>query len=375
MAHSLTTASHSSAAAELGISVGTNRTQTSLTRHATINKWSFYRPGSIAPDGSYYVQLTAPSNNDKLGDFRGYNHSAFEPYPFPVYPSGKTWGPGGSTISLTFQVYVEETNYRKLYSGSQPYITIRYYMTSAARDARSGGHVRTYTTTLSETSNSPPTGHTNNQTQRPASASQLITDSAFPTSYLASPDDVIYCDLYFSDISGNEVVRFGSTLSDGHVDIDTHENQQPFVDCVGPGQTSPTYNPIYIVVTNSSSAKDGADIAATFGSSSYPGLYWYLVGLSGSTWYRIGSINVTVTLRIYNPEYGTSGATLQNTTTMLNGNLNVAGSSSNQNHSSGGSLASGYTWAYDDVGDMFVTVNSWSGVTTYSLGTTAPTCV
>ena len=80
MAHALNNASHSSAAAELGIAVGINRNQTTLTRYATMNKWSFYRCGSISPNATTkLMELTHPSNNDKLGDFRGYNHSAIVP--------------------------------------------------------------------------------------------------------------------------------------------------------------------------------------------------------------------------------------------------------------------------------------------------------
>jgi len=216
MAHSLTTASHTSAAAELGIAVGANRQQDTLTRHATINAWSFYRPGSIDPNvTTKLIELTAPSSNDKLGDFRGYNHSAFEPYPFDVYPTGNYWGPGGTYVEFVFQLYLYELNLREITSGSVPYISIKYYMSSANRNSKTGA-VRTYTVVATETSNSPPSGHTNSQTQRPASSSQLITDSNFQAAYLATPDDIVYCDLYISNSGGTEIARFGTTQADGH---------------------------------------------------------------------------------------------------------------------------------------------------------------
>jgi len=371
MAHSLSTASHTSAASELGISVGTNRAQTTLTRHANMNMWSFYRVGSIAPTGTYdLTTLTAPSNNDKLGDFRGYNQSALEPYPFDVYPSGKGWGPGGSTMSLTFQIYTYEWNLVEMLSGSTPYITVRYYISSKTRTAGNGtGGVRTYTTAITMTANSPPTDHTNDQLTKQASSSQLFTDANFPTSLLTTPDDVLYCDLYISDGSGNQVARFGTVQSDGYVNISTHENANPFVDGCAPNITPPSgYTNGFPVVTNSSSGKNGVDFAETQSDTGYGTFYWYLAGLSGSTWYRLGNVSAVANLVIKNPE----GGSTQNTTQIFNSTLNSAGSSSNE--SASGTLSTSYSWNWDDVGDIEVTVPSWSGYNSYSLGSTAPTC-
>jgi hypothetical protein len=232
MAHALNNCSHTSVCAELGISVGTNRTQTSLTRHASINKWSFYRSGSIAPNASTkLVALTAPSNNDKLGDFRGYNHSAAT----PATPNDFTnnWGPGGTTITMSFSITVGEMNIREITSGSAPYITVKYYLSSANRSAKTSVQ-RTFTTAFSETSNSPPTGHTNNQTTRPANSTQIVSDTAFPASLLTKPNDIVYCDIYISDSGGNEVARVGSATTDSYVDVSTHELANPFVDGCGP---------------------------------------------------------------------------------------------------------------------------------------------
>jgi hypothetical protein len=357
MTHALNNASHTSVCAELGISVGSDRQQRDLTRHASINKWSFYRPGSIAPNASDYVTLTAPSNNDKLGDFRGYNHNANEPYPFDVYPTGKDWGPGGSTISLIFQVYVEEANYRELYGGSQPYITIRYYMSSANRDAQTS-YVRTYTVSLSETSNSPPTGHTNNQTQKPASASQLITDSAFPTSYLATPDDTIYCDLYFSDISGNQVVRFGSTLADGHVDIDTHEYQQPYIAARGiPDLSPPTgYSQFEVCCTGTSSTACSSSVHNVTQGTDDLTFYHSQRGFRSSSPYeyrRVASTGTTVRLKITNSRI-TTGYPVYIT-------ILSSGSYSNLGNKYFSTTALGHTWQYDDIATLEIVTNGTIG--------------
>ncbi|MHC4647890.1 MAG: hypothetical protein ACYTBJ_20700 [Planctomycetota bacterium] len=307
------------------------------------------------------MELTAPSNNDKLGDFRGYNHSANT----PTTPSDfdRNWGPGGATISLTFVTYVEEWNLRETTSGSTPYISVRYYLSSSNRNSKTSA-VRTYTVLASETSNTPPTGHTNNQTQRPASASQVVTDSSFPTSLITKPDDVLYVDIYISDISGNEVARFGAAQSDGHVDVDTHEYANPFVDACGPNWTpQPSgYTFVAVVVTSGSGVKNGVDFVESNGSTSYGTFYWYVYGLKSGTYYRIGSSTVTAVLRI-------PGGT---DTTILSGALNSAGASSNE--SASGTLSASQQWAWDDEADVVLTAANWSTITEYSLGATQPTC-
>jgi len=337
MAHALNNASHGSAASELGIAVGTNRLQTSLTRHATINAFSFYRPGSIAPSGTYDITtLTAPSNNDKLGDFRGYNHSAQEPYPFDVYPTGKNWGPGGTTMSLTFQIYTNEWNLDEVTGGSTPYITIRYYLTSKTRTAGNGtGGSRTYTAAVTMTSNTPPTGHTNNQTTKQASGSQLVTDASFPTSLLTTPDDILYCDLYISDASGNQVARFGTVQSDGYVNISTHEQQAPLIYISGlaptPWPTGVTYTAIYPVISTSNGAcNDDSPLAGgTIGTNPIT-FYFGLHGQRSGT-KSIGATSVTIRITY---DGGTRDVVLG--TVVHNSKTQVVST-----------LPTGKTWAYD----------------------------
>jgi hypothetical protein len=256
-------------------------------------------------------------------------------------------------------------NIREITGGSSPYITVKYYLSSSNRDAKTSVQ-RTYTVAFSETSNSPPTGHTNNQTQRPASGTQLVSDTAFPTSLLTTPDDIVYCDLFVSDVSGNEVARFGTVQADGHVDVDTHEYTNPFVDACGPNYSSPPsgYTFVAVLVTNSTSNKDGVDFVESNGSTTYGTFYWYVYGLKSgdSHYYRIGSSTVTAVLRI-------PGGT---DTTIHTGALNAAGASSNE--SASGTLAASQTWAYDDEADVVITSANWSTITEYDLGTTSPTC-
>jgi len=347
MAHSLTTASHSSACAELGISVGANRTQTSLTRHATINKWSFYRPGSIAPNASDFVTLTAPSANDKLGDFRGYNHSATAPYTPADF--NVNWGPGGTYATFEFLIYLNELNIKELFPSSTPYITVKYYLTTTARDSQTGALADSYTVAVALTTNSPPTGHTNNQTQKLASSTQLVSDTTFQVASIVSPNDIVYCDIFFSDSSGNQVVRFGSALSDGHVDVNTHERQYPWVDSVGTCVTRSGYTGCHTEINNVASSCTGADVALIVGSTAYS-FYLRAVGIASGT-YNINPTNCTVRIR----HYASDGVTIKQTITLTSQNLNT--SSKNGKQFSGNVTNS---FNYDEFLKVDITtVSSW----------------
>jgi hypothetical protein len=354
MAHALNNVSLTSVCSELGITRGNDRTLTSLTRHASINKWSFYRPGSIAPDGSDYIQLTAPSNNDKLGDFRGYNHSAVTPYTPADY--NNVWGPGGTYVTFTFLVYLNELNIKEIFPSTTPYLSVKYYMSSSNRNSQASS-VRTYTVAVSLTSNSPPSGHSNNQTQKVASASQLLTDTLFQSGFLTNPDDVVYCDIYFSDSSGNQVARFGSTLADGHVDVATHERQTPWVDSVGTCVSRSGYTGSRTEINNLASSCTGSDVNLSIGSSSYS-FYLRAVGISSGL-YNINPTSCTVQMVHYRRQANGSYSIIQTKTLGTSINLNTFSKNGKQ-------IASGTygnmsnTFQYDDYIKVNITaVNTW----------------
>jgi len=341
---------HSNVSTELGISVGTDRDQTSLTRHASINKYSFFRSGSISPNvTTKLVELTAPSSDDLLGDFRRYDQSAGTPRAATDYT--QNWGPSGTTMTVTLVTYIEELNIKEL-NGSATHFGVDFYLSSSDRTNQINKH-HSKAIAISFSAVSPPPGHTNNQTQKPSSTSQALVISDVPTAGL-SDDDVLYCDTYLSN-SGltSEYVRFDDT----YTDVTTHKYTNPFVDAYGPNY-SPVpagYTFVSIAVTNSSSNNSAVDFTESNGSTTYGTFYWFVYGLKAGTYYRIGSSNVTVQLRI-------PGGT---DTQIFNSSLNAAGASSNQ--SSSGTLSTSQSWVWDDEADLVITANDWSTITEYAL--------
>jgi len=277
MAHALNNASHTSACAELGISVGTNRNQTTLTRHATMNKWSFYRSGSIAANvTTKLMELTAPSNNDKLGDFRGYVHNAI----VPTIPADydRYYGPGGSSFTITFAIFTEQWNLRETSSGSIPYIIIKYYPT--ASDRTNGTNlIRTLSTLVSETGVTPPVGHTNDQTAKQASASQIIIDTF---DVIDVPGGgILYCDVYIGNNGGSTVYgRFGAVVGDSHVDISIFENQNPEIIVSGTVSGMPSGYTVGFLVISASSWRCNDDSPMAGGSIGSPDIDFY-IGVHG----------------------------------------------------------------------------------------------
>lgn len=318
----------------------------SLCGAANINKWSFYRPRPIQVNGTTkLVEFATKTNNWKLGDFRRYNHTALTPSAPDNFT--RNYGPSGSTFSITFAVKVERLNIKELVPSTTPYITVKYYLSSSNRSSETSA-IRTYTTAMSLSSESPPSGHSNNQTQAPSSSSQLVVDSTFPVSAITTPDDVLYCDIYISDISGNALVRF----DDGYVDVNTHQYSNPIISQSGPNFTISGYTASFIVVNNGSSTCAGSDQSVTFGSSS-ASFYIHLVGLSGGTWYRLGASSISLRIDVGGTKY-----TL-NTTSLS--------SSANTQEVTANFWGTGHTWAYDDIGE--VEIVSASGITQGSVCT------
>lgn len=337
-----------------------------LCNASNINKWSFYRSRPIELDGDLKVVLTdpPPTGDRKLGDFRRYDHNSFPPRApddFPVI-----WHEGDTEIEIIFAVRMERLNFQELIGGGTHYITIKYYLSSAARDSGSGSF-RTLITAIDTSTETPPAGHTNNQTIAPATAIQLVTDPDFPVNSigLSEPDDTVYCDVYLSNAGGTREITF----DDNAVDLAFHLARNPYIDATGPsvGSAPVGYTAVFIVCPTGSDHTDylAADQPQSWNSAGYSG-FFYLCGIKGSAFYRVGSVGVTASLKIRNPD----GGSLVNTTTVFSGTMPTAGTG---NKSISGTLSSSYVWDYDDVGDIEVSVPDWTGFTEELLpGTPTP---
>lgn len=262
-------------ATELGISIGTNRLKSSLTRHVNITKWSFFRSGSIdANVTTKLVEFTAPSSNDKAGDFRRYDQSTTTPFTQSDYTH--KWGPSGTTTTLIFVITPVDLNIKEI--GTGDYYTFKFYSSAADRTNKTSS-VKTHIVAIDYDPVTPPVGHTNNQTSRPDSPQQ-ITVTGVTTSH-----SVLYMDSFISDISGNEKIRF----DDSHTDITMEEYEQALMRCTQsivsadlPSGNSPagyawSETGSRLQIYTASTPKDSSsDVNQTYGSSAYS-FYWVVV--------------------------------------------------------------------------------------------------
>jgi len=350
MAHALNNCSHTSVCAELGITRGNDRTQTSLTRHASINKWSFYRSGSISANASTkLIELTAPSSNDKLGNFRGYNHSANTPYLFDGYSGGLYYGPGGTSFTFTTIVYLEELNVRELTSGSVPYIIIKYYPTST--DRTNGTNViKTTSTLVSETSVTPPVGHSNNQTAKPASASQTINDTFNVVDIPAG--NTVYLDVYIGNNGGSTVYgRFGSSISDSYDNVTIYENSNPTLEGGGNISSPPSGWTALWPIINSASSPICTDAILTQsnGQTTYD-FYVAARGIFGVTARVLAVTSCTVYLRYGGVSYSIA------TSQALNGTSSKTRLQ--------GTIPSSQNFSYNEAWTVEISVNTWGSAYT-----------
>lgn len=350
---------------EISGPIGNIDLRADLHYHAGVNRWSFDGPKALTVDANKLVIFDTSVTNAKLADWRGYNHSAGTPDVAADFL--QNINPGVSTFSITLVTYIYELNVKRINSAATHWV-VDIYLSDSDRTNQINRHHR-WTGAISFNTRVPYAGHSNQETQKPVGDFQTLTVTGIPTAGLSVPgsDDILYCDTYISN-SGvtSEYIRFNNS----YTDVNVHEYANPYVDAYAPNITSPSppagYTAVFPVVTNSLSNGSGVDFAETL-RTGYGTFYWFLCGINGSNYHRLGNIACTADIKIYNPE----GGSLQNTTQIFNGTLKNA--ASNSNESSGtGTLSSSYTWAYDDVADVEVSVSSYTGYDYFDLGTTPP---
>ena len=190
--------------------------------------YSFYGTGSLGVDSNKNLVWTAPASNYKLGDFRSYNHAAAilaPPNNFTQYYTA-----GASSIDVVMASFPYECNILFADSGAV-YITYNAYTTTAYRAAAwsSPATNRYDTATNSALFNTITAlaGHTRTQTQK-IHSTHVDTFTAFDlTGITSTPDQILYFEVFFSNISGTRLISFGNAASGGYYQITFHEYQDP----------------------------------------------------------------------------------------------------------------------------------------------------
>jgi len=177
------------------------------------------------------------------------------------------------------------------------------------------------------------------------------TSVTLTTTGLSTPDDFVYMDTFFSNVSGTRLLNLGS-VSGGYTTITTHELQTPWVDSNGTCVSRGGYTGSHTEINNVSSSCTGADVNMSVGTNTYS-FYLRAVGIATGIW-NIGPSNCTVQLVHYDGDDN-----IRQTKTLTTVNLN-SGSKNGVQIASGvyGTLSN--NWALDDYMEVNVTaVASW----------------
>ena len=342
---------------EMGLTPSTTRTWTELTGHATVNKFSFYAPGSLDVDASKNVTLTGPASNMKFGDFRSYNHSAAAPSLSP--PSQLNYGPGAGNISVQIGFLVNQMN---IWSFATPADQTSYklYSSSANRISESNPYQHTggdsiSITALTWSTTTPPTGHSRTSTKLPVSTQPSDSKNFNSTTNgFSQPNQTVYGDAFLgANITGARVINMGTNVADGYFSFVAHEQQQPYVTQSG-NVTPPSgqgYTACFIEVMDASTplCQLDEDVDMTWNSSTYS-FYVHMRGIHGSD----NRIVAVQDCDIYLDHDGGkqlihSGSLSHSSNTLMSGTL------SNSN-----------TWSYDEVGYVTVENITWDTTPSYT---------
>jgi hypothetical protein len=126
------------------------------------------------------------------------------------------------------------------------------------------------------------------------------------TAGLSTPNDIIYLDTYFSDISGNRLVNLGS-VSGGYTDITTHERQDPEIYTTGNISSPPSgYTVIFgaLAVTSGNCLDDDPLPGGTIGTTGIS-FYFGFLGIYGVETRAVEATSVTIRIA-YDGETKTS---------------------------------------------------------------------
>jgi hypothetical protein len=319
------------------ISLSAIKTETGLSGNkgselvgaAGLNKYSFYAPGSLSVDGNKDVVITPPSANLKAGDFRSYNNASLTPSAQANYT--QNWGPGGSTVNFTQSWFPQAKNIKE-FADPGDYVTAKYYLSADDRTNEAGViHSQIFAITFNGIT--PLAGHTRQTTYR-ANSTQTFNVTGFPTGGLSTPDCLVYCETYISDISGNRKINLGARANN-YTTITFHQSQEPYVHGVGNIPSPPSgYTAIFPELNTAGTPVCNTVSPLTQSLGTAFSFYVKARGIYGSDQRIVAITNVDVVLTL-------DGVSQ----TIYSGALSEAAA-----QLCSGTLASGGTWNYDKIG-------------------------
>jgi len=285
--------------AEMGNPLGTNPndlTVDDVTRQSGQNQYSFYGPWHVIPNATTkFIEIDYKTSDDKLGDFRLYNHSANKSD--VVYSTlSLSYDPTASTLTTVIPANMSEMNVLDAltgYSESALYLCHRLYYTSTARNSGSG-YFQTLTSSLGFYTPTTVSGHTRTATRRVSSTQIHNVDMDISG---MSGTDYIYVDTYISNSSGTELLRLGDSDSDGHTTITMTPYAAPYIyGDIAPFGSGLTGARVALYTTNSKCSE--ATIYPSVGATTYS-FYVKIMGQDGVDTKLISSTSGTADFRLY----------------------------------------------------------------------------
>ena len=142
----------------------------------------------------------------------------------------------------------------------------------------------------------PLTGHIRTQSQK-IHSTHVDTCAGFQTAYLNTPDDIVYLDTFFGNISGSRLVNLGS-VSAGYTEITTHERQDPEIYATGFISYPPSgYTVIYpVLAASNGTCLDDSPLAFYSGGIGDPDIDFYFGfhGIYGTETRAVEATSVTI---------------------------------------------------------------------------------
>ena len=332
---------------ELGSPFGVNDlTVKALCEYASQNPLSFYGPWPLSVNANKDPIISYGTNNHKLGDFRSYNHAAAST---GANNFTQNWGPAGTSFDLTIATLAGELNVLNCDSSAQ-YITYNAYLSSANRAAETSRHDQDINSILFNTITAL-TGHIRTQTQKIHSV-HIDTFVCMATAGLSTPNDIIYMDTFFSNISGTRLVNLGS-VSGGYTDITTHERQDPEIYATGNISSPPSgYTALFpVLAASNGNCLDDSPLAFYSGGIGDPDIDFYFGfhGIYGTETRAVEATSVTIQI-----EY--DGETK---------NVVLGTVSHNQKTQVDETLPGSKVWAYDEDAEITVVAATFASTPNY----------